>query len=236
MQRNRNLIMLSLVLMSELILPGCGDHPTPLRTAADIAKLPPSVDAISVGELPVEAFSLLSKFTNVTQIKFYLHDGSGGSDDKLVALSRLRLPCLKDVTLLNCPAVTDKGLAALTRIGSIQMLQLEGTSITDTSLRILSDKMKLKGINVANCTGVTLEGIAVLATSPVLEEIGFSADKMDEAQMLDLIRRFPHVKHWEIVDTAGKLDPEPVERLALQLSTQVVIQRTGALQNLQGSR
>jgi len=211
---------------------GCGKYPTPLRTAKDIVRTPAETEMLSVSELSLEHFPALAKFTKLKQIKFYHPKGTGASDEKLQALARLNFRRLKDINLLNCPAVTDKGLIALANISSLQLLQLEGTSITDASLEILAGKLALKGINVANCQGVTFRGLSPLAASETLQELTFSAENLSQTEVLQLISNLKAVKWLAIVDASGKLDAEPIRRAGTEKQINVSILRQGALQTM----
>src|SRR5205085_8244326 len=117
----------------------------------------------------------------------------------------------KDVILLNCPSVTDKGLIALTDISSIEFLQLEGTSITDTALEVLAEKLKLTAINVSNCSRVTIKGLLALVGSDRLEGIDFSVNDMSQSDVLELISRFKNVKDCFIIDPLGKMDLDVIK-------------------------
>lgn len=187
---------------------------------------------LSLGELPLELFPRLAKFTNLKQIKFYLPSGTGASDEKLQALAHLRFPRLRDVNLLNCPAVTDEGLVVLTNFSSTELLQLEGTSITDTSVEILARTLRLKGINVANCRSVTRRGLSALAAMDTLQELTFSSQSLTQQQVLDLIQNLKSVRWCAIVDAAGKLDGSSITRAAVDKKVHVSIIRQAALQTM----
>jgi hypothetical protein len=215
-----------------LSVSGCGKYPEPLRTAEDIERAPAETEMLSVGALPLADFSRLERFDNVRQLKFYQSDGTGASDAKLKALASMSFPKLRDVSLLNCPFVTDLGLVALTNIPSIELLQLEGTSISDQSLEIIAAHLHLKGINVANCTNVTFDGISALAEVSSLRELTFSSDNLTQDQVISLISRMKEVQWCSIVDRAGTLDEDAIKRAAGSQMKSISVSRKGALQTM----
>jgi hypothetical protein len=219
-------------LLCAAILCGCGKYPQPVDSARDIAQLPPDTEMLSIPLLPVEAYPQLTKFTNLHQISFYHPNGAGADNTRLQKLARLHFKELRDISLLNCPMVTDDGVLSLTNITSLRFLQLEGTAITDASLYGIRSNLWIKGLNVANCDKVTFKGLSVVLELPSLEEISFSVTNIDQSQALALISQFHSINHCEIVDPGGKLDIKAVNQAAASKQARVLLRREGALETI----
>ncbi len=166
-------------------------------------------------------------------MRFYADDGTGGSDEKLATLAKLKLEFLHDVTLLNCPLVTDVGIQHLSEIKSLRLLQLEGTSITDEALETMASKMNLTGINVANCPKVTMRGLSRIASLETLDTFTFSAETLSQADVVSLINEFKENVKWPaVVDVEGKLDAAALKAIAKEKGITLSVRRTGALQDI----
>jgi hypothetical protein len=209
-----------------------GKHVVHLGSKQDIRSTPSDTDDILIPRLPIADYPLLSKFTSLRQLSFYTPDGSGGTDAKLRALAAVPLPNLKDVGLLNYPAVTDGGIRALAKIPSLRSSGLEGTSITDEGCAILGNEMKLEGVNVANCTNITKIGISALAQSPTITQIGFSADSLSQGEVEQLVESFQRISWCTIVDLAGKLDEAALKAKGTRKGMTIVVMPYGALQSM----
>jgi hypothetical protein len=219
-----------------VLLAACGKYPETAQTQADIDRTPSSATMIRIPRLPVEAYPALSKFKELQRIEFYDADGTGADDKRLRALGQLQLPKLRDISLLNCPAVTDDGIEALAGFKSLIYLQLEGTSITDRSMEIIAGRMSLVGFNVANCKGITSRGLLRVIESSTLQELTFSAGNISEAQIIDLINHAKKLNHCEIIDPAGTLNAIAIEQAARPKNIQVVIRPEGALQTVKSGK
>lgn len=191
---------------------------------------PSHTKRIAIPFLPIEDYGRLAEFKDLEQISYFSVDGSGGTDEKLEALSKLNPPKLADLDLLNSPQVTDRGIRHLARIDSLRMMQLEGTSITDAGIKSIVGEMRLTGVNVANCPKVGYDGIRLLARSRSLEEIGFSADHLTQAQILSLVDHLGSATYIGIVDPKNKLDEGLLEKAGAKKGVQIVISDKGALQ------
>src|SRR4051812_42022135 len=98
-------------------------YPEPLKSRQDIARASAKTDNIFIAELPLNDYPALAKFTNLKRVRFYTRAGTGSDDRKLLAFSRLGFPNLYDVTLLNCPRVTDRGIEHLAQLPALRYLQ-----------------------------------------------------------------------------------------------------------------
>jgi hypothetical protein len=189
---------------------------------------------IAIPDLPIRDYPLLAKFQQLKSIQFYKEGRSGATDAKLEALAAVRLPELREIELIAARSVTDKGIQALSKIISLKSLSLEGTSITDRACEIIASKMHLGGINVANCSNITSYGLLSLATSDSLKEISFSAGQLTQADIVRLISAFKRITWCEIVDPLERFDKEALLKLGNEKGIQIVLKKTGALQDLSG--
>ena len=205
-----------------------------LESAKDVKEASADADEIWISTLPIEAYPLLAKFTKIRRIDFYDRNGTGADDKRLRALALLNFPALKDVSLLNCPAVTDDGITALSRFTSLKEFQLEGTSITDEGVQVLAGRISGAGVNVANCGGVTFKGLLMLASSSTAKGIGFSTENVNQAQVLEIINRLkPNMEECQIVDQKKKLDRAVVKQAAKARGVKFFgLARKGALQEM----
>src|SRR5437667_5665159 len=183
----RELIFLSI---SSICLSAvCANYPEPLTSAKDLKKASPDTEMIAIADLPLRDYPGLAKFQKLKSIQFYKEGRSGATDAKLEALACVKFPRLRDIELVAAKSVTDKGLLALSRM-TLKGLSLEGTSITDGGCEIIDSKMHLEGINVANCSNVTMKGLHSLAPSESLKDISFSADRLTQTEVVGLIKEF----------------------------------------------
>jgi hypothetical protein len=151
-----------------------GQRPVPLTSKHDIESARPDVDDVFVTRLPLEDYPRLSKFRRLRAVLL----GNGATDAKLQAVAQLDLTNLVDLNMIAAPQVTDLGISALTNIASLKMIGMEGTGITDASCEVMASRMRLQGVNVANCDGVSKKGINALGSSDTIKELGFSADNL----------------------------------------------------------
>jgi hypothetical protein len=206
-------------------------RPLILASQADIDVAPASADDLLIRQLPVSAYPGLLKFRKLRRIDFYDRAGHGGNDERLRALANVGLRTVSDISLLNCPEVTDKGIEELRRFPALEELQLEGTSITDAGLRLLLSVPHIKGINVANCKGVTLTGLKELVASATLDGIGFSTENLNQGEVLALVELVkPNIKDCEITDVQRKLKPGVIVAAAKRRGVNVQVDHKGALQ------
>lgn len=209
-----------------------GKYPSNLNSKFDVKRLASKLEMASMPYLPVKEYPLLGKFTNLWQIDFFCMEGGGATDDKLLALSNVRLPRLREILLLDSPGVTDKGLVALARIKSIQGMQLEGTSITDEGLKYIATNMSLRGVNVSSCSNVTAVGIRYLLDIPTIEDIGFSVKNMSDKDVKNLIDSFKAIKYCSIDDFDHKLDWDEIKAYGNRKGTRITIFKKNCSQQL----
>lgn len=207
---------------------GCSEYPEPLVSAAAIKRTPATTAMIAIADLPLTDYPYLAKFRNLTTVQFYKEHSEGATDAKLKALASIDFPALKGIDLLRCSAVTDAGIRDLARFRTLEWLQLEGTSVTDASLDVLSS-MHLRGLNVA-FTRITLNGLKKLAVAGGLRELTFSANGEATVQACEVLEACNQVKHFEVVDKSNRLDREALGRCASKVGAQLVVRNKGALE------
>ncbi len=214
---------------------GCRhDYPERLSNKTDIWLASSSAKDIDIWNLPIGDYPLLRKFTNVEDILLDSEEGTFATNEKLKALSELGFTNLGGVSLFNGRLITDDGITALSGIHSLKGLALEGTAITDVSCEVMASRMHLAQLNVANCPGITLKGLKMLAASVSLQGFAFSADKLTQEEVLNLITSFKNVTSCVIVDPDGKLDIATITAKFAEKKIHVVIKKTGALQEIYG--
>ena len=214
---------------------GCGNYPSALSSSTGIKWASPDIEMIAITDLPIEDYPLLAKFQKLKSIQYYKNGRSGATDAKLEALANVKLPRLKDIELIAAKSVTDKGVLALSRMPSLKGLSLEGTSITDNACEIMTSKMNLDGVNVANCDYLTMNGLLMLAKSETFKDISIPADKLTEDEVVRLIHGLKSITSCEFVDPKGRLNEKTLEALVSGKGITIIVKRTGALQDLQST-
>src|SRR6266404_5157794 len=164
----------------------------PSKQAIEQAKS--DTDYIDIWRLPIGDYPLIKKFPHIKRITLDSEEGTFATDEKLKALATLDLTNLTLISLCNCRLVTDHGIEALLQIKSLTSLGLEGTAVTDRACELMASRLRLTGVDVANCEGVTLKGIKALAVTDTLTDFEFSVGSMSQQDVLDLIASFKNMK------------------------------------------
>lgn len=207
---------------------GCGHQPAYIRSAHDIARASSTEYMIAVGHLPLEDWPKLQKFTSLEHFRMMQGTVQVATDDHIMALSNLKMPKLRQISLSDCRDVTDLGFGALRRLTSVEGLQLEGTSITDDGLKVLATELpNLKGINVAKCYAITAKGLSALRASKSLRSVGLSVGLLSQADIETVILGVPSVTWWTIYDPEKQLDHASLRTIGekLKITIQVVDER-----------
>ena len=169
---------------------------------------------VVIESLPLEDWPKLQKFTALEHFRIAKEMASQITDEHIKALSRSKMPKLRDVSLAYCSKVTDDGLQALTNIPSIQSLQLIGISITDRGMRTLATGFPhLTGINVAGCRLLTVDGFLSLTNSTTITGVGMSFDPFSQEQIEHIISTVANVTWWTISDPRHRLDQASLRQL-----------------------
>ena len=207
--------------------------PVSISSKKDIRNAKPDTEEIAIRkDLPIQDYPLLAKFTRLGTIGIWARDGQNATDEKLNALAALSFTNLVDVNLLNGRLVTDEGIRSLSQLPALKMLGLEGTSITDAGCEVMASKMRLTGVNVANCPKIGLKGIKILGSSTSVTNLSFSADNLTQKDVLDLIGSFKNIRWCQVVDREGKIDGKAVEAKGAERNINAFVQPTGALQDM----
>jgi hypothetical protein len=138
-----------------------------------------------ISDLPVQKFPALAKIHALFTVYF---NGSGATDEKLKALAQLPFTNLACVVFTDCYVVTDRGIEHISRIPTLTRLGLRQMSITDTACDTMVRHMRLTGVNMPNCTNVTVNGLLKMAQSELMESFGFSVGEKTQGDLIRLIR------------------------------------------------
>lgn len=219
-------------------LSGClipaGQHPRCLSSRQEVELAASNLEDIDIRNLPLEDYPRLTKFVRLKRLQLYSINGDSATDEKLEALAGIGFTNLVDINLLNGRLITDRGIRALATIASLQELQLEGTSITDDALRMLCAKPGFRGVNVANCRGVSLTGLKIICQCEHFDEVSFSADGLSQFDVRGLLEQMAGSVKWcGIVDRDLRLDETALQVLASKKDFRLVISAKGALQYMQ---
>lgn len=204
---------------------GCGHYPAPIGSRRDIAWTSASEYMVVVCDLPLKDWPKLQKFRGLEHFNIAGEMPPQITDDHIIALSRLKLPRLRQVSLAHCSKVTDAGLLTLTNLPSIQGFQLIGTSITDRGMQILATGFpKLRGINVEGCELLTVAGFLSLTNSKTMTDVGLSLDPFSQDQIENIISTVSNVTWWTISDPRHRLDHASLRQLgeSRKITIQVV--------------
>ena len=123
-----------------------------------------------------------------------------------------QLPKVVQLDLRNT-AVTDKGLASLQGMSSLESLHLEGTAVTESGLANLKNLSSLQYLNLFN-TAVTDQGVANLAGLKNLKRVYLWETKVTDSGVAELKKSLPgvYVNHGEELAITTK----PAEPIAEQ--------------------
>ena len=138
----------------------------------------------NVSGLRTEDFPALARIHALSTVYFY---GQGATDEQLKALAQLRFTNLGCVVFTDCPRVTDQGIEYLSQIPTMERFGLRRMSITDAACETMAAKMHLLEVNMPDCTNVTVNGMLKMVRSESMESIGFSAGRMTQEDLFQII-------------------------------------------------
>jgi hypothetical protein len=138
-----------------------------------------------ISDLPVQQFPALAQIHALYTVYF---DGKGATDDKMKALAQLQFTNLTCVVFTDCPVITDRGIEYLSQISTLNSLGLRKMSITDAACDTMVQRMHLVGVNMPNCTNVTVGGLLKMARSERMKSLGFSVGQMTQDDVLRIVR------------------------------------------------
>ena len=85
------------------------------------------------------------------------------TDRGLARLAELDLPKLDVLDLGHCESITDAGMADVARMTQVRSLDLRNTAITDEGLAALTRMQNLTWLTLDDCPGITDRGLELLA-------------------------------------------------------------------------
>ena len=192
---------------------GCGHNPAPISSTWSIALTPASEYMVVIDGLPLADWHRLGKFKDLEHLRVSQNYAKDVTDAHLLALSQLRFPRLRDITLAYCSQVTDNGIRALTNLPAIESLQLIGVGITDEGLKALATGLPhLSGLNVKDCPQLTMAGFLSLTNPTTITRLSLSLEPFSQAELEHLISAV-NMMRWTISDPRHKLDQKSLGRL-----------------------
>lgn len=216
---------LSTVLAVALLsLTVCGHYPAPIRSARDINRTSSSENMVVLVRLPLADWPKLQKFAGLEHFSIAEEAAATITDNHIEALSRLKMPKLRQVSLAYCSNITDRSLLALTNLESIQGLHLVGTRITDTRMQALAtDFPNLRGINVEECQLLTVNGFLGLTNSKTITSVSLSFDPFSQGQIETVFSTISNVIWWTISDPLHRLDLANLRQLGESRRTTIQV-------------
>jgi hypothetical protein len=212
MSRQMPILLAIAVLL--LAAAGCGHYPAYIRSARSIDRTSSSEYNLVILSLPLEDWPKLQKFKSAWQFRIQPESPSQINDDHIRAFSQLKMPMLLQVSIDQCPNVTDNGIQALTNFPSIVGIGLSGVNITDRGMRFLATEFpQLTEIGVKECPALTVKGLLSLTNSRTITNVGLSFDRFSREQIESIISTVSNVTWWTIDDPRHRLDPASLRQL-----------------------
>ena len=213
-----------------------------IKSRQDIAAAHPEVTLLAIRGLPLADYPALSKFKAAREIGFTTYTVTRAesiTDAHLQALVATGLTNIMGIVLTGCRKITDDGIRSLVSIPGLRILGLEETSITDTGLAFVMGRLPIVSISVSRCAQITMDGLRTVARSRNINEMSFSAEKLSQQEVLELIGLL-HPGEWcQIVDSEAKLNETLIQSTANAKHVTLVLQPrssgesfTNALQKL----
>lgn len=216
------------------ITAGCGHYPAPIRSAWSITLTPASEHMVVIVGLPLADWPKLAKFRELQHFNIARDYATSVTDDHLIALSKLNLPKLRQVSLAYSSQVTDNGLNALTNFPAIEGLQLIGVAITDRSMdTLVTGFPHLEGVNVEQCRFLSSTGFLALAKSPTIKAVILSLDPLSQPEIEHIIASLPNITRWTISDPSGRLSVESIRRIAWERNKIFVADKDNFVREIQ---
>ena len=111
-------------------------QPVPIASESEVAALPRDTEAVSVAHL---SDSLAGALGRLSSLRVLLGDGS--------------------------PNITDRGLASLGRLASLEALDLKWAVVSDVGLRSLATLSRLGWLDLSFCRGFSEAGLLALRSA-----------------------------------------------------------------------
>ncbi len=129
--------------------------------------------AMGWGQIGDPGFEQIAKLTKLQQLTVSSAGDDTGSNAKLSDVGLASITTLKELTLLDVSGrgITDKGLEPLKQLPNLKSLTLSRTSVSDAGIKHLIEMKSLTGVNLLG-TQVTIRGFKQL--SEARPDIGIS--------------------------------------------------------------
>ncbi|MEO7676527.1 MAG: hypothetical protein ABIV39_07185 [Verrucomicrobiota bacterium] len=165
-----------------LLSGGCSNPPPAPASRFGVSFTSRNNTHLNLDSLPIEDYPALKKFHKLREVQY-----GTATDEKMEALANVGLTNLRSASLNGSSYISDRGIEALAQIRFMDSLGLEGTAITDRGVDLIAKRMHPRGVNVAACTKVTVDGLLKLAQSETMESLSFSVGEMMQADLIRLI-------------------------------------------------
>jgi hypothetical protein len=175
--------------------------------------------------LPSEDWPRLQKFAGLEHFRVAEEMAAQVNDNDVIALSRLKLPKLRQIDLAHCSHVTDTGIGSLTNVTSLEGLGLLGTDITDRGMvKLATEFPHLTGISVVECRSLTAKGFMSLTNSKTITDTSLSFNPFSQEQIESIISTVSNVTWWIISDPGDRLNHASLRQLgeSRKITIQVV--------------
>jgi hypothetical protein len=152
----------------------------------------PNLQKLELGDSQqLKAFSLKSR-----SLKSLDLSATNISD---AVLKSLRTPNLQDLSLRNCKKLTDTGFASLANLGSLRKLNVNETSISDSSIGHLSSLPHLEELTLGKYSNLTDHCLVEIAKLPHLTHLNMRG--IDPKGKLSLLRKLPNLQWLGLAST-----------------------------------
>jgi len=157
--------------------------PTQFVNALPILQKCPSINRVAVpksSELG-RVLAQVAQLDHIVAIELFDKDVS---DEDLAGLAGMKQ--LKFLELNHNPRVTDAGIATLSGLENLRVLDLTSTSVTGTGLKDRSDMVSLEHLKLNDCP-VTDESLAAIPRFPKLEELFLKGTEVTDTGLMGLV-------------------------------------------------
>lgn len=157
--------------------------PTHFVNALPILQKCPSINRVAVPKSS-ELGRVLAQVAQLDQIVAIELFDKDVSDEDLAGLAGMKQ--LKFLELSHNPRLTDAGIATLSGLENLRVLDLTSTSVTGAGLRDRADMVSLYQLNLTDCP-VTDESLAAIPHFPKLEELLIGGTEVTDKGLMSLV-------------------------------------------------
>ena len=153
-----------------------------------------------------EGLLQLHNFESLEDLRCYQLNGDGSRFDDEVASSLADMKSLKSLRVdLN---LSDRGVAALAKLPSLESLTLSGAGITDASMNAIAAMQSLNDLSLQH-TRVTDDGYAALAGSSKLRSVQITGNRMT-TRCVETLATMPNLTRVGLMTVKPRVDGEPM--------------------------